>query len=857
MSKRDYRLKREKGEYARNQPNHIQTYIAFEYLNKSEQIKEVYMKFDQIKTTMSVLSVALVVISLAMLFGLTPTAYAQGETPPPPEIVGGAPADPGEWPWQVALVHGDASGPNFWYDQFCGGSLISAQWVVTAAHCVTNGTAAVSPSSVDVVAGIYDLWEPASGYQQRNVASIVVHPSWNPSTMDYDIALLKLASPVTLGGSGETKTAAVPLVPSGIGALTGTTSWVTGWGYTYSTPEFPDELYEVSVPIIANSVCNDASHYNGAITDRMLCAGYDAGGHDSCWGDSGGPLVVWNSGQWQLAGIVSWGDDCAQPYKQGVYTRVSEFVDWITNTTTPPSAVTLSSPTGSIGANSKPTYTWSKDLYATWYYLWVNGPDGSAKIKQWFEASAVCGASDCTATPNVELGNGTHTWWVQAWSPAGSAWSSAGTFTVQFTAPGAPVLGTPSGAIGDTYYPTYNWSKVTEVEGSEESAATWYYLWVNGPSGNVIKQWYSAADVCGISTCQVTPGTALGGGAHTWWVQAWNPSGATWSSAGNFTTAIPAIPGTPTLNAPLGTIQDRVPSFSWSEVTEGSAESMATWYYLWVNGPSGSPVIKQWYKALDVCSSGTCSVVSPLAWLSDGDYRWWVQAWNPAGGTWSATGNFTVAPSGGFDSQFNGSFTGWQVENGSWPIEGSAWLTTTGILNSFASVSNTTTYGNLDYQARLARTGCQTCSNSLWVRGTPDPLSSGHWYNGYLFNYTANGSYSVWAAVDGAYWALQPWTYTSAINQGSAWNTLRVVAQDSLLYYFINGVLVWSGSDSSLSSGLVGIGMYQAGYSNEKLWADWATLSSFESVVTDTISTEQQALNDAATDVTSPFYYHP
>ncbi|MFZ5910111.1 MAG: trypsin-like serine protease [Chloroflexota bacterium] len=791
-----------------------------------------------------------------MLFGLTPVAYAQEETPPPPEIVGGAPADPGEWPWQVALVYGDATGPNFWYDQFCGGSLISNQWVVTAAHCVTNGTTPNNASEVDVVAGIYDLWAPAAGYQHRNVANIVVHPKWDPNTMDYDIALLKLASPVTLGGSGETKTAAVPLVPSGIGALTGTTSWVTGWGNTESSVGYPDELYEVSVPVIANSVCNDASHYNGDITDRMLCAGYDAGGKDSCQGDSGGPLVVWNSSQWQLAGIVSWGDGCAEPYRQGVYTRVSEFVDWITNTTTPPSAVTLSSPTGNIGAVAKPGYTWSKDPYATWYYLWVNDPNGVAKVKQWYEASVVCGVSDCSVTPGVELANGTHTWWVQAWNAAGSVWSSAATFTVQFTGPGAPTLQSPSGNIGDQYYPTYQWSKVTE--GSTESAATWYYLWVNGPSGNVIKQWYSTADVCGVATCQTTPAIALGGGVHTWWVQAWNPGGSTWSSAGNFETAVPAKPGTPTLSAPLGSIHDRSPSFTWSEVTEGNPESMATWYYLWVNGPSGTPIVKQWYKAVDVCSGGICTVASPT-WFSVGAHTWWVQAWNPAGGTWSATGNFTVAPNGGFDSQFNGSSAGWQVENGSWNIESSAWYTTAGIYDSFASVSNTTTYGNLDYQARLARTGCQGCSNSLWVRGTPDPLSGyGEWYDGYLFNYNAYGYYSVWAAVDGGeYSALQPWTYTSAINQGSAWNTLRVVTQDSLLYYFLNGVLVWSGSDSSLSSGLVGIGMYNAGYSNEKLWADWATLSSFESAVTDMVSAEQQALNDAATDAATPFYHTP
>ena len=260
------------------------------------------------------------VLGLFFLLGTGLSVQAQ-EDDPPQRIVGGNAADPGEWPWQVALVNGDAT--NFYYGQFCGGSLIDEEWVLTAAHCVYDLT---SVSEVDVVAGIYDLWAPVAGYQRRDVTHIVMHPDYNDSTSDSDIALLKLSSPISIGGTGETKTALIPLVSDSVGSLSGTTSWVTGWGNTESVPEWPDELQEVDVPIITNTLCS--SSYGG-ITATMMCAGYQQGGKDSCQGDSGGPLVINDAGNWKLAGVVSWGYGCADPNYYGVYARVSEFTTWI------------------------------------------------------------------------------------------------------------------------------------------------------------------------------------------------------------------------------------------------------------------------------------------------------------------------------------------------------------------------------------------------------------------------------------------------------------------------------------------------------------------------------------------------
>jgi secreted trypsin-like serine protease len=281
--------------------------------------------------------------------GILPAARAQEGTPvtpttevqvqdtvtPTPEvgaqIVGGTPATPGEYPWQVRLSIFE--NPNFY---LCGGTLINPQWVLTAGHCITESNGSVSaPGNVNAYVDNYDIndsWE-----QHRSVIKVIRHPSYNNDTYDNDIALLQLNTPVTISDGTPpyyyTKTAAIPLVPATIGSLAGVNASVTGWGLTSESGSPSNILQEVQLPIIENSVCNNASHYDGKITSNMMCAGYDAGGYDACAGDSGGPLVVQNAGQWNLAGIVSWGDGCAQPNKPGVYTRVSQYVSWINSYT--------------------------------------------------------------------------------------------------------------------------------------------------------------------------------------------------------------------------------------------------------------------------------------------------------------------------------------------------------------------------------------------------------------------------------------------------------------------------------------------------------------------------------------------
>jgi trypsin len=233
------------------------------------------------------------------------------------KIVGGYEAQPGAWPWMVGLVYSAA--PTVYDGQYCGGVLISSRWVLTAAHCVKGE----SISDFYVVSGVHDLSTDTGS--KLGVKQIIQHPEYNSYKNNYDFALLEL----TVDAPEKPVAIYSGLSFDGVDAsLTGKVATIVGWGSTSPYGDiYPERLQQVELPIISNTTCSEA--YSSEITDNMICAGYSEGGKDSCYGDSGGPLMVQIDGEWVHAGVVSWGQGCAQPGFYGVNARSSEAVVFI------------------------------------------------------------------------------------------------------------------------------------------------------------------------------------------------------------------------------------------------------------------------------------------------------------------------------------------------------------------------------------------------------------------------------------------------------------------------------------------------------------------------------------------------
>jgi len=234
-----------------------------------------------------------------------------------------------------------------------------------------------------------------------------------------------------------------------------------------------------------------------------------------------------------------------------------------------------------------------------------------------------------------------------------------------------------------------------------------------------------------------------------------------------------------------------------------------------------------------------------------------VEVTTQSGCTWDATSNNSWisidSSSSGFDSSFNTDASGWTQHYGTWTV-GSGSYNTPGVVNYYSSASHDGDYSNFTYRASVKRDGTLTTVSNIFVRGTPEPLTSDKkaWNNGYDFGYGNQASdteYRIIKWVNGVSTTLQPWTATSAINPRS-WNELKVVASGTSLSFYINNVLVWQGTDSSLTTGRAGVGMYSDGQSGADFHVDWATLTTSASAVSasssDVISPAQLALNQAA-----------
>jgi secreted trypsin-like serine protease len=248
------------------------------------------------------------------------------------KIVGGKPAPPGKYPFQVALIASNTPVDQEHFGQFCGGALIASRWVLTAAHCVPKTTA----KEVDVYIGstVLPAGQGGGGGMRRQVADIISHQKYVPRTHDNDIALLRLTEDVP---ASITPTLLPTQAIEAAAAKPGSTVTVIGWGATSEGGNTTPQLMEVDVTMHDRAVCE--SNYQevipmAAITPNMFCAGRTQGGADSCQGDSGGFIGIPSGNtasgeQYMQLGIVSWGVGCARPRLFGVYTRVINYLAWI------------------------------------------------------------------------------------------------------------------------------------------------------------------------------------------------------------------------------------------------------------------------------------------------------------------------------------------------------------------------------------------------------------------------------------------------------------------------------------------------------------------------------------------------
>ncbi|KAH8418586.1 hypothetical protein KR222_003026, partial [Zaprionus bogoriensis] len=219
-------------------------------------------------------------------------------------IVGGTATTISSFPWQISLQR---SGSHS-----CGGSIYSANIIVTAAHCLQS----VSASSLQVRAGS-SYW--SSGGVVSSVAAFRNHEGYNANTMVNDIAVIRLSSSLSFSSSIKSIGLASSAPSNGASAS------VSGWGtQSYGSSSIPSQLQYVNVNIVSQSVCASSAYsYGSEIRSTMICAA--ASGKDACQGDSGGPLVSGGV----LVGVVSWGYGCAYSNYPGVYADVAVLRSWV------------------------------------------------------------------------------------------------------------------------------------------------------------------------------------------------------------------------------------------------------------------------------------------------------------------------------------------------------------------------------------------------------------------------------------------------------------------------------------------------------------------------------------------------
>uniref|UniRef100_A0A8C6T937 trypsin n=1 Tax=Neogobius melanostomus TaxID=47308 RepID=A0A8C6T937_9GOBI len=249
------------------------------------------------------------------------------------KIVGGTVSTVEAQPWIAAI---------FWRSRTkekvfrCGGSLISPCWVLTAAHCFPDGSQ-TKQRRFSVVLGKNALNETDLDVEQNfRVNEIIIHEAFNNSKGNYnnDIALVRLRPKAGRCAQESSSVKSVCLPPVAQSLPAGLNCEISGYGKEKHSLWYRSQLLrEAEVQVLADETCRRDDHYGDLITENMFCAGRPDWSQDACEGDSGGPLVCETGERLFLFGIISWGEGCARENRPGVYTKVTNYNQWIQNKT--------------------------------------------------------------------------------------------------------------------------------------------------------------------------------------------------------------------------------------------------------------------------------------------------------------------------------------------------------------------------------------------------------------------------------------------------------------------------------------------------------------------------------------------
>lgn len=257
----------------------------------------------------------LLVLAALVLYGHCSVQYIEDLED---NAVGGSDASPNAWPWQISLQY--ESGGS-WYHT-CGGSLIRADLVLTAAHCVDRDV------NFRVALGDHNLNVNEGTEQIIAVSSIEKHANWNPSNVaaGNDVALLSLASNASL--NNHVQLASLPA--DGAVLSNNHPCTIAGWGRTTTGGSLPSILKQAPLSVVDHSTCSTSSYWGSTVKNTMVCAGGN-GAQAGCNGDSGGPLNCAVNGDFQVHGVTSFVSSlgCNAYHKPSVFTKVSSYISWI------------------------------------------------------------------------------------------------------------------------------------------------------------------------------------------------------------------------------------------------------------------------------------------------------------------------------------------------------------------------------------------------------------------------------------------------------------------------------------------------------------------------------------------------